>query len=189
MKYSYAQGNKISKPNTYFYTQFQGSEFIDLFYENRKNIINLISEAEEPIINVEKKQDIQSDIIQTSAFLKSFQHECKANLQDADKIDFSGIDLLLKKFEVSKKIYDSYHEGLNNRPESSFSIFSHYINFALILNYSYCITKKLNYLNGMLKIIDTLISIFDELSKKEKQNLSWLILREIEHIQSLQKGI
>ena len=37
----------------------------------------------------------------------------------------------------------------------------------------------------MLKVIDTLISVFNEMSELEKKNLAWLIRMEIDHVGKL----
>ena len=37
----------------------------------------------------------------------------------------------------------------------------------------------------MLKVIDSLISVFNELSEKEKKNLAWLAEKELNHLREL----
>ena len=48
---------------------------------------------------------------------------------------------------------------------------------------------NLSYLNGLLKLTDSIISVSDDLSKTEMKNLSWLIKEEIGHIESLHKKL
>ena len=114
----------------------------------------------------------------------SFYQRTKAHSSPNAKV-FSEVDMILKKFEVSKRIYDFYLPKFKKSDESDFRTFHNYLHFARILSVSYGITKKLNYLNGMLKVIDSLISVFNELSEKEKKNLAWLAEKELNHIREL----
>ena len=98
---------------------------------------------------------------------------------------FSDIDLILKKFEVSKRIYDFYLPEFKKSDDSDFKNLNNYLQLASILSRSYEIKNKLNYLNGMLKVNDTLISVFYELSGLEKKNLAWLIRMELNHVSKL----
>jgi hypothetical protein len=189
MTYGYSNGDKISVPNTYFYTEYQGSEFIESFYENRRMILKLGQKAEKPNFCLDKNKILKPQNIQTSVLLYDLYSELIDREYETQKIDFSIIDLMLRKFEVSKKIYDSYQYDLTNILSANFRTYILYINFASILNKSYLWTMNLSYLNGLLKLTDSIISVSDDLSKTEMKNLSWLIKEEIGHIESLHKKL
>ena len=184
MTYSFTDEDKIMSPNTYFYTEFNGQEFLDEYFANRELIIELSKEALEPLFVISDTQ-IKESLIQTSVFLEKTYLSLQSHHHSPNAEVFSEVDMILKKFEVSKRIYDFYLPKFKKSDESDFRTFHNYLHFARILSVSYGITKKLNYLNGMLKVIDSLISVFNELSEKEKKNLAWLAEKELNHIREL----
>jgi len=181
MSYSYTDGDKIISPNTYFYTKYNGQKFLDAYLENREMIISITKEAVEPIFG-KNNIEIKESFIQTSVFLEKIHISLQSYNHSTNTDIFSDIDMILKKFEVSKRIYDFYLPEFKKSVDSDFKTLNNYIQFASILSRSYEITNKLNYLNGMLKVIDTLISVFHELSELEKKNLTWLIKTELDHV-------
>ncbi len=188
MTYPYTDGDKIISPNTYFYTEYNGQKFLEAYLENREMIIALIKEAVEPLFG-NNDIKIKESFIQTSVFLEKMNVSLQSHNHSTKTEIFSDIDMILKKFEVSKKIYDFYLPEFKTSVDSDFKTLNNYLQFASILSRSYEITNKLNYLNGMLKVIDTLISVFNELSELEKKNLKWLILMELDHISKLNEKL
>ena len=124
-------------------------------------------------------------MIQTSIYLDYLYTSLQSQNHSRNADIFAEINLILKKFEVSKRIYDFYLPEFKKSDDSDFKNLNNYLKLASVLSRSYEITKKLNYLNGMLKVIDTLISVFNEMSELEKKNLAWLIRLEIDHVGKL----
>jgi len=184
MSYSYTDGDKIASPNTYFYTEYNGQEFLNSYFEDRKTILRKTKDAVEPSFS-ENDIETNESLIQTSVYLGYLYTSLQSQNHSRNTDIFAEINLILKKFEVSKRIYDFYLPELKKSDDSDFKNLNNYIKLALVLSRSYEITKKLNYLNGMLKVIDTLISVFNEMSELEKKNLAWLIRMEIDHIGKL----
>ena len=56
MTYSFTDEDKIMSPNTYFYTEFKGQEFLDEYFANRELIIELSKEALEPLFVISDTQ-------------------------------------------------------------------------------------------------------------------------------------
>ena len=184
MSYSYTDGDKIASPNTYFYTEYNGQEFLNSYFGNRKSILRKMKDAVEPTFS---ENDIETDqsLIQTSIYLDYLYTSLQSQNHSRNVDIFAEINLILKKFEVSKRIYDFYLPEFKKSDDSDFKNLNNYLKLASVLSRSYEITKKLNYLNGMLKVIDTLISVFNEMSELEKKNLAWLIRMEIDHVGKL----
>ena len=184
MSYSYTDGDKIASPNTYFYTEYNGQEFLNSYFGNRKSILRKMKDAVEPTFS---ENDIETDqsLIQTSIYLDYLYTSLQSQNHSRNADIFAEINLILKKFEVSKRIYDFYLPEFKKSDDSDFKNLNNYLKLASVLSRSYEITKKLNYLNGMLKVIDTLISVFNEMSELEKKNLAWLIRMEIDHVGKL----
>ena len=184
MSYSYTDGDKIASPNTYFYTEYNGQEFLNSYFGNRKSILRKMKDAVEPTFS---ENDIETDqsLIQTSIYLDYLYTSLQSQNHSRNADIFAEINLILKKFEVSKRIYDFYLPEFKKSDDSDFKNLNNYLKLASVLSRSYEITNKLNYLNGMLKVIDTLISVFNEMSELEKKNLAWLIRLEIDHVGKL----
>jgi len=184
MSYLYTDGDKIISPNTYFYAEYNGHEFLNSYFENRKMIIDKTEDAVEPSFS-ENVIERNESFIQTSSFLGKIYTSLQSENHSSSTDIFSDIDLILKKFEVSKRIYDFYLPEFKKSDDSDFKNLNNYLQLASILSRSYEIKNKLNYLNGMLKVNDTLISVFYELSGLEKKNLAWLIRMELDHVNKL----
>ena len=184
MSYSYTDGDKIASPNTYFYTEYNGQEFLNSYFGNRKSILRKMKDAVEPTFS-ENDTETDQSLIQTSIYLDYLYTSLQSQNHSRNADIFAEINLILKKFEVSKRIYDFYLPEFKKSDDSDFKNLNNYLKLASVLSRSYEITKKLNYLNGMLKVIDTLISVFNEMSELEKKNLAWLIRMEIDHVGKL----
>ncbi len=184
MSYSYTDGDKIASPNTYFYTEYNGQEFLNSYFGNRKSILRKTKDAVEPTFS-ENVTETDQSLIQTSIYLDYLYTSLQSQNHSRNADIFAEINLILKKFEVSKRIYDFYLPEFKKSDDSDFKNLNNYLKLASVLSRSYEITKKLNYLNGMLKVIDTLISVFNEMSELEKKNLAWLIRLEIDHVGKL----
>ena len=107
MTYSFTDEDKIMSPNTYFYTEFKGQEFLDEYFANRELIIELSKEALEPLFVISDTQ-IKESLIQTSVFLEKTYLSLQSHHHSPNAKVFSEVDMILKKFEVSKRIYDFY---------------------------------------------------------------------------------
>lgn len=73
------------------------------------------------------------------------------------------IDRLAQRFEVTKKIYERYKLGFR-KGEGKSDCLILYALFAMVLSICYYKNKNLKYLNTLLKINDTLISVIDKLT-------------------------
>ena len=95
------------------------------------------------------------------------------------------LDLWVKKFEVSKRLFAEYDENLKPVDKTKYQEMGSYIRYAEIMERAYNTTLKLPYLNVLLKVLDTLIACRDRLNQQQKSRLAWLIGQEKEHVQTL----
>jgi len=72
------------------------------------------------------------------------------------------MDRLVQRFEVTKKIYEGYKPGFIKGEGKSERLIL-YALFAMVLSIYYYKNNNLKYLNTLLKINDTLISVIDKL--------------------------
>ena len=101
MTYSFTDEDKIMSPNTYFYTEFNGQEFLDEYFANRELIIELSKEALEPLFVISDTQ-IKESLIQTSVFLEKTYLS-----QIADELSSFIPDPQLEKSTIEKENEDS----------------------------------------------------------------------------------
>ena len=100
------------------------------------------------------------------------------------------LDLLVQRFEVTKKLYESYPANFR-KGEGGNNIVHLYEIFVLSLAIFYSTTKNLKYLSILLKVTDLLCSL-DEKTLSENisiQCFSLVLLVEVLSIKSLSKNI
>ena len=102
------------------------------------------------------------------------------------------LDLLVQRFEATKKIYKSYPANFR-KGEGESEIVQLYWMFALSLTLFYCATKRIKYMSTLLKASDLLCSLDEGLLNQSQgvspQGLSLILLVELLSIKLLSKTI
>ncbi len=100
------------------------------------------------------------------------------------------LDLLVQRFEVTKKIYESYPANFR-KGEGRNDIVYLYWMFALSLTLFYCDTKSIKYLSTLLKVTDLLCSLDEEPlnNNMPSQVLSPILLVELLSVKLLSNSI
>ena len=98
--------------------------------------------------------------------------------------------MLVQRFEVTKKIYKNYHINFR-KGEGESDVVQLYWLFALSLTLYFCATKKIKYINTLLKVSDLLCSLDDKLLSQSipPQGLSLILLVELLSVKYLSKNI
>ena len=99
--------------------------------------------------------------VETMSLLISLFNSILSNLEHSP-LRKIWIDRLVQRFEVTKKIYERYKPGFRKGEGKSEHLIL-YALFAMVLSIYYYKNKNLKYLNTLLKINDTLISVVDKL--------------------------
>ena len=99
--------------------------------------------------------------------------------------DNARIDLLLKRFEVTRKIYGTYDETFRPTDKSDYREPGRYALFGVVLVLAYRNTGRLPYLNALLKMNDILCSTFAAMDSATKKMFRWLLEEERELITTL----
>ena len=188
--YPYSQGNRLDDRNTYFYVPFQGIAFISAWKESRTSTLKKLGMAEPFLIKKPEVNINLNETVVTEVLLKRIYSGLSIEATNVDNNDI--LNKLLQRFEVTKRIHVSYPENFRPGADIPFNNLYLYLIFGQVLDKAYEKCGKLFYLNGMIKIIDTLCSLMASLVNEEKQALAWLINREykyIEHIAKTQKTI
>ena len=209
MTYRYINENRLEQPINYMYSEYEGPEFFDYYFNNRISFLSRILNKNNSKLNKRNFIDSSSSEIihhfikdfslvyseRLNFFIKSeveiyklnVSFSPKNNKQFFDKSNIYTEDLileiikslifkknivvanswilnLLRFFEIKKKLPICYIE----RKASSDIINDYYTYciFAFVLELFYFRTKKLYFLNTLLKVCDLILSLpFEKLSK------------------------
>ena len=107
--YPFTAGNRLEDRNTYFYTPFNGQEFVNAWMDNRERTLAAL-EVEPEIIDFMPHGSL-SDIsfpVNTST-LMSVLMNALVEKNDLETL-YAIINKLLQRFEVTKRIHSSYPE-------------------------------------------------------------------------------
>lgn len=184
--YLYTENNLIEKPNTYQYSQYNGVDFLIAWRKSRESVLAYLpSPLDIPcgINNLYKNEVIiTKDLLNLLVYL--IEHSTKGN-PDHELNYWSS--RLVKKFEVSKRIYSAYQLDMPHRPalNSHYDDIFLYLRFSEFLLLNYQKTESIQYLNLLLKVIDTLVSVHKKMISNHAARLHTLILTEMKIIASL----
>jgi hypothetical protein len=172
-EYRYATGDLINKPNSYFYTPYQGIRFLDYWRNARSEVLACLPEPVPP-------KPASCGPISFSAI---------DLLEHAIAGDIALRDAFVKKFEIFKRIHSQYDESLKAVSGSDIHDFALYLRATDLFEKSYRATDDVRYLNVLLKCLDTLCAYHDVLGDELGARLAWHIENEFIHINFLRKSI
>ena len=182
--YLFDKIDRFIEPNTYFYSEFFGEELILAWTESRMSIIN--KGFKHSAIGEESSAYI-SDLFfptDTSTLLTYLtQNQLRG---DAD-FKPNLLELLIKRFEVTKKIYTAYDQNLRPINKENFREVSLYVDFAALLCVACDRRLDLVYLNSLLKVMDILASITDRLDPATLAKVRWLAEKELQFVEVIRK--
>ena len=91
----------------------------------------------------------------------------------------------VKKFEVSKRLFESYDTAFKPLDRAAYHDAALYLRFAEVVERAYDSTSELPFLNVLLKVVDTLIAMQDKLDADQRARLAGLIDREMAGVAAL----
>ena len=97
----------------------------------------------------------------------------------------AGLETIMQRFEVSKRVHDAYDEALRPIDRSRFSNLDRYVRLAEILEVAYARTGDVRFLNTLLKINDTLCAARAALEEDLGARLARLLDLESVHVADL----
>lgn len=180
MEYKYITENNLENPQTYMYSEFAGHDFLKSYFATRDVIAN-----EERLDSIEDiKMIFLTKIKDKTSFLLLQLYE---NLQNEDYLKYKEeVDFYVKKFEVKKRLYGEYDSSTGKIiEESGYNEQASYLLLALVTIHAYEKSKCLKYLNCLLKVVDTLLSLKGLLSEEYRKILSIIAEKEKKYILQL----
>jgi len=166
-KYAYTKNNLLNKPHKYQYSKFEGRSFIDQFCRDRNEALVFLGER---FRRVEKACQRVEDIAETEVYvdegilqLKTYIDFLLIQPSSILKENKNIIDTLIKRFEVSKKLFETYDSLEYRKYTTKTCSLVVYGRFSLLLQIYYqsvCSKEeKLIYFNSILKVNDILSSV------------------------------
>ena len=195
MEYSYANADLLEFPQKYQMTPFEGREFLSSYEQSRKDVLDKINQN--PAVNslsqtleLIKKSSSTNEkenqkIFVTNDLLLSIllKLESKEETQQETRI----IMMLLKKFEIKKKIFAEYDYKLKEN-STDFKILRNYILFAAICIQKFQDNNNLKFLNVLLKLNDIICSQIDSISDAHDLSLVYHVINlELEYVSDLNR--
>lgn len=167
-KYPYAGGDLFTARNTYFYTEYKGIEFLEAWSENRQGVLGFLKgkisvhkeggmkHSQEGNLDYFEERLKREDVIDTRNLLLTIQSAFADSNSVTDDLLKSWVDRLVKKFEISKRIHETYGREFMAIDKERHKNISLYVSLAEIFVMAYVRYQKLPYLNVLLKAMDTL---------------------------------
>ena len=179
-KYDYSQGNLLEERNTYFYTRYQGREFLHAWRESRSEALAALpSPIPAPSVPTGTRQGRK-----TGQILDSIMSDLQAGRAHSQELLH-----LVQRFEVTKRVHGEYGDDWRAVDRGDYRDMGLYVRFAETAEHAYAGSGNLPFLNVLLKVIDTLVALRTELSDDEAARLATLILAERRHIDTLEGKI
>lgn len=172
--YPYANGDLLEKRNTYFYSPFRGYGFLTAWVQQRD-----MARRTQTATSAQPQIDTQVDSMLNLLWQKFSDN------QDTDIAPWQELDHLLQRFEVSKRLHGEYNDRWRPTNPDDYRNMERYVRFAEILNQAYRLRPKLQYLNGLLKCMDTLSALIPRLNALQKERLNRLVDHERFHIRAM----
>jgi hypothetical protein len=173
--YSYSSENRLENPCSYMYTPFVGPSFISDYRASRNLIISQFEAvslerfpmgAETPAfpqvcVAAGPLPLLTADSIKMAELLAAILNQLSHG--KCDEPCGVWLDLLAKRFEISKSIYSEYGPGLRKGKGDKTDL-ALYAMAALVLSLGVSFQASRRYLNGLLKINDLICSVPDKVT-------------------------
>lgn len=198
--YPYAEGDLLEQRHSYFYSAFRGPEFLDAWQASRRRAAVVAQEEGGATCTSETMESPRAEgemaDSQAGHRLEASPTGCLlATLLDAftrgrpDVTDWSALDRLVHRFEVSKRIHDAY--GADNKPidSSAYHDLRLYVDFADVLACAARASARLSYLNALLKCMDTLSAYAARLPVSCRSRYAELVSVEAQLVRKLANSL
>jgi len=175
LHYEYATGALLDARNTYSYTAYRGAGFLEAWRRHRDTSLQSSLEAAAP----KSEPRLHSA---TALLLRNVQSGLSGDARDQALVTLNHV---LQRFEVTKRIHSEYNANWRPVNPQDYYELDLYLLFAQALDQAYSQTHGLQYLNGLLKCLDTLTAYLPALNSEQAEHLRALVRAEREHVETL----
>jgi hypothetical protein len=176
--YKYFSKEVPKEKINYSYSRFGGEKFLDDYIKSRKDVIEGSMKSIKSVKPSTNKTETEILFCEWINLITK-----------GEGLNEKSLLLLIKRFEVTKKIFESY--DVNFRPDNKdkYENPNLYMLFAEILILAYRKYGKFQYLNALLKVNDINIGLNEKFSGKFRKTMIKNIESELEFIEELRKRL
>ena len=174
MEYNYTKRDLLKDKENYQYSRYCGKEFLASYFKQRSDFLCSLAGLDCG------GSCFSHDPTGLLAFLKDFSDR----YSDVEIYPDTGFALLLKRFEVTKRIYDLVDGNFRPLEGAVCDNLNLYIAFSYCCCLAYEKTKHLSFLNALLKCND-IISSQSNLNGADILTLKMAINKELEYIKNM----
>jgi hypothetical protein len=195
MEYISVTENNLENRQTYQYSNYGGEAFLTAYESNRRALLLTLTNLNHSPLLTDRELLAECVNITETYYAKPLDSShvilryeiCEILIKLINNIiipdDYYRLDLILKTFEVRKRLYHCYDLKFKPYDESDYKDCGLYLIFACCLIHAYRKTTDLKYLNALLKVNDLLISLdFKMYSEKEYRMLHYSVQEELKMI-------
>lgn len=182
MLYKYITENNLEHTQNYMYSEYAGLDFLKAYYQTREPF--LLENTEELFVLL--GNEFSSGMFgqtATGSHLISILKRLHTEPCEDDRI---AVNFYVQRFEVHKRLFAEY-DAQTGRPVagSSYGTILDYILLAAVAEKAYGSFRSLKYLNCLLKLNDTLLSLIPFKEERMLLLVKMLITREVEDVKEL----
>ena len=176
LNYAYSDGDLLETPQTYRYSSFQGEAFVDAWRASRLAACAHLPAPALPA-RISRHRWLSSVVLSSAC---AGPCGCSAGAGVSGPLTAYWLPRLLKKFEVSKRLYTGYEAAAPHRPlpHGSYGSVPPYLLLAECMLHGWQASGAAYYLSGLLKLTDTLVSQQGRLDPDQGAYLAWLLTQE-----------
>ena len=173
--YTYCDENRFEHPINYMYTPFKGMAFLTAYFKCRNAAITSLREMGFKKFDIAKVQPDCRTHLELIEVQRRLEQVGQENV-------LAVLETYIRRFEVAKRLRNSYpfEDSSDLAP-----LETHVLFYDILIN-AYQHHQDIRYVNVMLKVGDTLISILETIdAAKNPEKLASLIENEVKIVELL----
>lgn len=186
VRYPYDDGDNLENRHSYTYAPYQGMQFFVAWEMARDVLIGGVDLDYVSMPCIKMPYPVGNEV-NTSALLEALSYQLFRNEKQHQTDSFyHWLNWTIQRFEVSKRLHVSYklYEG-RAKPYGTYRDLSLYVRLAEVLVAAYRELDKLPALNALIKCLDTLYSMKNDLTAEQRQRVGYVASLEREFISHL----
>lgn len=185
MSYKYITKNNLFEKQNYMYSEYKGNSFLQEYLNTRNEYLASWG-----------TEDSHTDIcfeLDNCGTMRDRLKRCIGTLRNSgggyDKETVIFVNKCVQSFEVRKRIYMEYDDKWKPLGGSTFEDYEIYLLFAECLLCMYSNTRCMKYFSCLLKLDDTLLSIWNDMDIHYRKWLGYVIMRELDIFHQLMNEV
>ena len=185
--YTFATGDLLDQPNTYFYSAFVGVDFITAWIDSRNACLKYCKQSSKNYFNINLDTCSSEEGLDAKQLLTSIYTRID-NLSESPD-DKMYLNSIVRNFEAKKRIYKKYNKGWTSKGRTDFKDIRMYLLFSEVLLKAWIKWGEFPYLNALIKCLDILCAYVRTIEPTCIGNLSVVILGERKAIMQVAKNL